>query len=73
IERVDESCLKPEIDLVQATIEACFDFADIIRSRWIDVRVVAETVVRDEIRTDTRDIVEGGDDRVTYPVVSDDV
>nr|GEY03744.1 hypothetical protein [Tanacetum cinerariifolium] len=32
-----------------------------------------ETVVRDEIRTDTRDIVEGGDDRVTPPVVSEDV
>ncbi|GJZ11175.1 hypothetical protein Tco_0545934 [Tanacetum coccineum] len=31
IERVDESYLEPEIDLVQATIEACFDFVDIIR------------------------------------------
>ncbi|GJU44925.1 putative reverse transcriptase domain-containing protein [Tanacetum coccineum] len=73
IERVDESCSEPEIDHVYATIEACFDFADIIKSRGIDVRVVAETVARDEIRTDTRDIVEGGDDRVTHPVMSDDV
>ncbi|GJW45329.1 hypothetical protein Tco_0074128 [Tanacetum coccineum] len=72
IERVDESHSEPEIDHVQATIEACFDFADIIRSRGINVRVVAETVARDEIGTDTRDIVEGGDDGVTHPVVSDD-
>ncbi|GJY06915.1 hypothetical protein Tco_0373969 [Tanacetum coccineum] len=56
-----------------ATIEACFDFADIIKSRGIDVRVVAETVVRDEIETDTRDVVEIGDDRVTHPGVLDDV
>ncbi|GKF92371.1 hypothetical protein Tco_0279090, partial [Tanacetum coccineum] len=44
IKRVDESHSEHEIDLVQVTIEACFDFADIIRSRGIDVRVVAETV-----------------------------
>ncbi|GJW49943.1 hypothetical protein Tco_0091294 [Tanacetum coccineum] len=73
IKRVDESHSQPEIDLVQATIKVCFDFADIIRSRGIDVRVVAETVARDEIGMDTRDIVEGGDDKVTHPVVSDDV
>ncbi|GKF36690.1 hypothetical protein Tco_0113448, partial [Tanacetum coccineum] len=50
-----------------AIIEACFDFMDIIKSRGINVRVVAETVARDEIETDTRDIVDGGDDRVTHP------
>ncbi|GJY28399.1 hypothetical protein Tco_0404166 [Tanacetum coccineum] len=42
------------------------------RSRGIDVRVVAKTVARDKIGTDTRDIVEGGDDRITHPVVLDD-
>ncbi|GJT28848.1 hypothetical protein Tco_0909123 [Tanacetum coccineum] len=73
IKRVDESHSEHEIDLVQATIKACFDFADIIKSKGINVRVVAETVARDEIRADMRDIVEGGDDRVTYPVVSEDV
>ncbi|GJT65564.1 hypothetical protein Tco_1017044 [Tanacetum coccineum] len=73
IERVDESYSEHEIDHVQATIEACFDFAYIIKSKGIDVRVVAETVARDKIRTDIRDIVERGDDRVTHPVVSDDV
>ncbi|GJT65563.1 hypothetical protein Tco_1017043 [Tanacetum coccineum] len=73
IERVDESHSEHEIDLVHAIIEACFDFADIIRSGMIDVRVVAETVARDAIGTDMRDIVEVRDDRVTHPVVSDDV
>ncbi|GJR39191.1 reverse transcriptase domain-containing protein [Tanacetum coccineum] len=58
-----------EIDPVQATIEVCFDFADIIRSRGIDVRVVAKTVAWDKIKTDTRDIFKGGDDRVTHPVI----
>ncbi|GKE57806.1 hypothetical protein Tco_1496991 [Tanacetum coccineum] len=42
-------------------------------SRGIDVRVIAETIARDEIRTDTKDIVEGGDDWVTHTFVSDDV
>ncbi|GJX92715.1 putative reverse transcriptase domain-containing protein, partial [Tanacetum coccineum] len=73
IKRLDESHSEHEIDHVKATIKACFDFKYIIRSRGIDVRVVAETVVRDEVGTDTRDIVKGGDDRVTHPVVSDDV
>ncbi|GKD65810.1 hypothetical protein Tco_1307918, partial [Tanacetum coccineum] len=41
--------------------------------RGIDVRVVAETVVQDEIAMDVRDMVEGGVDRVTHLVVSDDV
>nr|GEU57335.1 hypothetical protein [Tanacetum cinerariifolium] len=73
IERVDESHSEHEIDLIQVTIKACFDFADIIRSRRIYVRVVIETVARDEIMMDTRDIVEGRDYRVTHPVVSEDV
>nr|GEV03690.1 hypothetical protein [Tanacetum cinerariifolium] len=58
IERVDESHSEHEINPVQATIEACFDFMNIFRSRGIDVRVVAETVARDKIRTDIRDIEE---------------
>nr|GEX09101.1 hypothetical protein [Tanacetum cinerariifolium] len=73
VKMVDESYSEHKIDLVQTTIEACFYFADIIRSRGINVRVVAETVARDRVRTDTRDIVEGGDDRVTRLVVSEDV
>nr|GEX77303.1 putative reverse transcriptase domain-containing protein [Tanacetum cinerariifolium] len=73
IKRVGESHSEHEIDPMQATIEACFDFADIIRSRGIDVRVVAKTIARDKVGTDTRDMVEGGDDKVTDPVVSDEV
>ncbi|GKE52273.1 hypothetical protein Tco_1487429, partial [Tanacetum coccineum] len=58
IERVDESHSEQEIDHVQATIEACFDFTNIIKSRGINVRVIAETVARDEIEMDRRDMVE---------------
>ncbi|GJX41169.1 hypothetical protein Tco_0256159, partial [Tanacetum coccineum] len=73
IERIDESHLEHEINLVRATIEACFDFADIIRSRGINVRVVAETVARDKVGTDTGYMAGEGDDGVTHPVMSDDV
>nr|GEZ47856.1 hypothetical protein [Tanacetum cinerariifolium] len=60
-------------DLIPSPKRACFNIADIIRSRGIDVRVVAETVARDKIGTDTRNIVEGGDDMVTHPVMLEDV
>ncbi|GJR57878.1 hypothetical protein Tco_1500040 [Tanacetum coccineum] len=39
------------------------DIDRVDESRGIDVRVVVETIARDEIRTDTRDIVKGGDDK----------
>nr|GEV74881.1 hypothetical protein [Tanacetum cinerariifolium] len=38
IERVDKSHSEHEINPVKATIEACFDFTDTIRSRGIDMR-----------------------------------
>ncbi|GKA16389.1 putative reverse transcriptase domain-containing protein [Tanacetum coccineum] len=44
-----------------------------VDDRGIYVRVVAETIARDEVGTYTRDIVKGGDDRVTHPVMSNDV
>nr|GFB73128.1 hypothetical protein [Tanacetum cinerariifolium] len=62
VERSDKRHLEPEIDPVKAVIEACFDFSDIIRGSRVDVRVEAVTVARDEVRTDARDMVEGGDD-----------
>nr|GEX14994.1 reverse transcriptase domain-containing protein [Tanacetum cinerariifolium] len=58
---------------IGAAIKASFDFKDIIRSIGIDVRVIAETVARDEMGMDKRNIVQGGDDRVIHPVVSEDV
>ncbi|GKG11833.1 hypothetical protein Tco_0346070, partial [Tanacetum coccineum] len=40
---------------VEAVIEACFDFADIIRASGVDVRVEAVTVARDDVETSARD------------------
>nr|GEX38332.1 hypothetical protein [Tanacetum cinerariifolium] len=49
------------------------DIESVDESRGIDVRVVAETVARDKVGADTRDIVKGGDNRVTHLVVLEDV
>ncbi|GKC08153.1 hypothetical protein Tco_0999763 [Tanacetum coccineum] len=58
-----------DIDPVEAVIEACFDFADIIRTSRVDVRVEAITVARDDVETGTRDPIVVSDDRDTPPVV----
>ncbi|GKC20990.1 hypothetical protein Tco_1023140 [Tanacetum coccineum] len=58
-----------DIDPVEAVIEACFDFADIIRASGVDVRVEAVTVARDDVETGTRDPIVVSDDRDTPPVV----
>ncbi|GKC97833.1 putative reverse transcriptase domain-containing protein, partial [Tanacetum coccineum] len=55
---------------VEAVIEACFDFADIIRASRVDVRVEAVTIARDDVETGTRDPIVVSDDRNTPPVVS---
>ncbi|GKC63077.1 hypothetical protein Tco_1095675, partial [Tanacetum coccineum] len=57
------------IDPVEAIIEACFDFADIIRTSGVDVRVEAVTVARDDVKTGTRDPIVVIDDGDTPPVV----
>ncbi|GKB53491.1 hypothetical protein Tco_0904244, partial [Tanacetum coccineum] len=54
VERSEEPHSEPEIDPVEAVIEACFDFADIIRASRVDVRVGAVTVARDDIETSAR-------------------
>ncbi|GKA13801.1 hypothetical protein Tco_0693447 [Tanacetum coccineum] len=60
-----------EIDLeVQAWIDECFAYADALRDRGIDVRVVVEAIDQEEIKTCVRGPVE---DRVTHPVVADDI
>ncbi|GJR74820.1 hypothetical protein Tco_0087185 [Tanacetum coccineum] len=58
-----------DIDPVEAVIEACFDFADIIRTSGVDVRVEAVTVARDDVETGTRDPIVVSDDGDTPPVV----
>nr|GEW08735.1 hypothetical protein [Tanacetum cinerariifolium] len=55
----DEPHLKQDIDPeIQAEIDECFAYADALRDRGIDARVVVEVVGRDEIETDVRGPVE---------------
>ncbi|GJT05290.1 hypothetical protein Tco_0839752 [Tanacetum coccineum] len=63
----------PDDSARDSSLDSLLEALDPFTSRGIDVRVVAKTVVRDEVGTDTRDIVEGGDDKVTHLVMPDDV
>ncbi|GKD83323.1 hypothetical protein Tco_1350162 [Tanacetum coccineum] len=57
------------IDPVEEIIEACFDFADIIRTSGVDVRVEVVTVARDDVKTGMRDPIVVSNDGDTPPVV----
>ncbi|GKF07197.1 hypothetical protein Tco_0041421, partial [Tanacetum coccineum] len=54
-------------------IDKCIAYADALRGREIDARVVVKTVAREELEMSARGMVEVRDDRVTHPVVSDDI
>ncbi|GKC21723.1 hypothetical protein Tco_1023873 [Tanacetum coccineum] len=69
VEGSEESYSELEIDLFEAVIEACFDFADIIRASGVDVRVEVVTVARDDVKTSVRDPIVVSDDRDTPPLV----
>ncbi|GKB27468.1 hypothetical protein Tco_0866869 [Tanacetum coccineum] len=69
VERSEEPHSEPEIDPVEAVIEACFDFADIIRARGVDVRVEAVTAAWDDVETSARDPIMVSDDGDTPHVV----
>nr|GEV70257.1 hypothetical protein [Tanacetum cinerariifolium] len=58
---------------IQAEINECIAYADALRDRGIDARVVVEAVDRDEVETGARGIVEVRFDRVTHRVTSDDM
>ncbi|GJS82448.1 hypothetical protein Tco_0748989 [Tanacetum coccineum] len=58
-----------DIDPIEAVIEACFDFADIIRASGVDVWVEDVTVARDDVETSMRDPIVVSDDGDTPPVV----
>nr|GEW96365.1 putative reverse transcriptase domain-containing protein [Tanacetum cinerariifolium] len=58
---------------LEVKIDECIAYADALRGRWIDARVVVEAVNRDEVRTDVRGPVEVRVDRVTHPVTADDI
>ncbi|GJS58538.1 hypothetical protein Tco_0653322, partial [Tanacetum coccineum] len=48
-------------------------YADVLRVRGIDTRVVVEAVDREEIDMGTRGSIEVRVDRVTHPVIADDI
>ncbi|GKF10581.1 hypothetical protein Tco_0048507, partial [Tanacetum coccineum] len=58
---------------IQAEIDECIVYADALRDRGIDARVVVEAVDREDIETDVRGPVEVRFDRVIHPVVADDI
>ncbi|GJU34430.1 hypothetical protein Tco_1182784 [Tanacetum coccineum] len=63
-----------DIDLeIQAEIDECIAYADALRDRGIDARVVVEAIDREEIKTGIRGPVEVRVNRVTHPVVADDI
>ncbi|GJR93956.1 hypothetical protein Tco_0266130 [Tanacetum coccineum] len=68
--RSDGIDIDPEI---QAEIDECIAYVDALRDRGIDARVVVEAIDREEIETGMRGPVEVRVDRVTHPVVDDDI
>ncbi|GJX85340.1 putative reverse transcriptase domain-containing protein [Tanacetum coccineum] len=65
-----EQDIDPEI---QAEIDECFAYADALRDIGIDARVVVEAVDREEKETGTRGPVEVRVERVTHPVMPEDI
>nr|GEX02471.1 hypothetical protein [Tanacetum cinerariifolium] len=69
----DEPYLEKDIDLeIQAEIDECIAYADALRDRGIDARVVVEAVGRDESKTGTRGPVEVTVERVTLSMMLED-
>ncbi|GJZ61486.1 hypothetical protein Tco_0617623 [Tanacetum coccineum] len=69
-----EPYTEPDIDLdVQADVDACIAFVDDIEARGTDVRVEIRTAAEEEAKSSARGMIEIGVDRVTHPVVLDDV
>ncbi|GJT04213.1 hypothetical protein Tco_0838675 [Tanacetum coccineum] len=76
----DEPHLEQDSDPeIQAEIDECFAYADALRDRGIDARVVVETINRDETETGMRGPVEVRVERVTdcgrelNPVMPNDI
>ncbi|GJT94492.1 putative reverse transcriptase domain-containing protein [Tanacetum coccineum] len=69
-----EDSFEPYIDPeIQAEIDECFTYADALRDRGVDARVIVEAIDREEIETGMRGLVEVRVDKVTHPVVADDI
>ncbi|GJX42354.1 putative reverse transcriptase domain-containing protein [Tanacetum coccineum] len=70
----DEPHLEQDIDLeIQAEIDECFAYADALRDRGIDTRVVVEAVDRVESETGAKGLVKVRVEKVTHPVMPDDI
>ncbi|GKB39777.1 hypothetical protein Tco_0884719, partial [Tanacetum coccineum] len=68
----DEPHLEQDIDLeIQTEIAECFAYADALRDRGIDARVVVKDIDRDETETGVRGPVEEGAVEVTYETLGD--
>ncbi|GJX87438.1 hypothetical protein Tco_0339452 [Tanacetum coccineum] len=64
-----------DIDPIEAVIEACFEFGDIIRASRVDVRVEDVIVAQDDVETSMRDpivVIDGGDTPHVVPGVIPD-
>ncbi|GJZ63770.1 putative reverse transcriptase domain-containing protein, partial [Tanacetum coccineum] len=70
----DKPYSEPDIDPeISAKIDECIAYADALRARGIDAKVVVETAAREEVETSARGMVEVRVDRETHFVVSDDI
>ncbi|GKE24490.1 reverse transcriptase domain-containing protein, partial [Tanacetum coccineum] len=71
---IDEPHLEQDSDPeIQAEIDKCFAYADALRDRGIDARVIVEAIDRDETETGVRGPVEVRVERVTHPVMPEDI
>ncbi|GJY05812.1 reverse transcriptase domain-containing protein [Tanacetum coccineum] len=70
----DKPHLEQDIDPeIQAEIDECIANADALRDRGIDTRVVVKAVNRDETEMGVRGSVEVRVERVTHPVMPEDI
>nr|GEW23520.1 hypothetical protein [Tanacetum cinerariifolium] len=70
----DEPHLENDIDSeIQAETDECFVYADALRDRGINARVVVEAVDRDEIETGVRGPVEVRVERIMHPAMPEDI
>ncbi|GJZ96665.1 putative reverse transcriptase domain-containing protein [Tanacetum coccineum] len=70
----DEPYLEQDSDLeIQAEINEYFAYADALRDRGIDARVVVEAIDQDETETGVKGPVKVRVERVTHPVMPEDI
>ncbi|GJR64483.1 putative reverse transcriptase domain-containing protein [Tanacetum coccineum] len=68
----DKPHLEQDIDEIQAEIDECIAYADALRDRGIDARVVVEAIDREESEMGVRGSVKVRVERVTHPVMPED-